>query len=181
MCGVQQEKNFQQVVTLFTLHARVDTYCGMCHVTHGWHLDSNHSAVAALGATGFFMLCDKNTHMYLTLVDMPPSVTTFGTGLGYILERGGCPLAQFCHVNFISCPNVATAMVQPPGFGRIPTQCSVWRFALRNSPDTKFPRTHRRVLWCTLVLPHTPLLDYQVARFYNCSGKTDHKVQLAVA
>ena len=74
------------------------------------------------GMASFFMLCDENTHLYLTVVDMPRAVTEVRSMGDAAPNPEHCPLRYFPHCNSIfstgSDTVIATAHV-PRGVGII--------------------------------------------------------------
>ena len=59
--------------------SQVGTCRGACRTNPGWHLEFKAKMVTDTpslpGTARFFMFCDENTHLYLTVVDMPRAVT----------------------------------------------------------------------------------------------------------
>ena len=53
------------------------------------------------GTASFFMLCDKNTQLYLMVVDMPRAVTEVRRMGDAAPSAEHCPLCHFCHGNSI--------------------------------------------------------------------------------
>ena len=118
----------------------------------------------------FFMLCDESTHLYLTVVDMPRAVMEVRSMGVTAPSPGHCPSRHFCHGGSIVCTGSSTVLATvhvPPGVGIIFRNVHFRGFALQSPLDPQFSATHGRVVWCTLVPPQTPLLDYRMARYYS--------------
>ena len=154
--------------------SQAGTCCGACRTNPGWHLEFKAKTVTDTpslpGTASFFMLCDENTHLYLTVVDMPRAVTEVRSMGDATPSPEHCPLRQFCHGNSIISTGSDTVLATvhvPPGVGIILRNVQFGGFAVRSPPDPQFSATCGRVLWCTLVPPQTPLLDYRMARYYG--------------
>ena len=88
-------------ITLFELvepeEKKKGVSCKLCRSNPGWHLQSKANTVVDRpvlpGTTRFFMLCDENTHLYLTVLDMPPPVTTVRAAVEDAPEAEDCPFA----------------------------------------------------------------------------------------
>ena len=137
---------------------------GVCCTNPSWHLEFQAKTVtdvpSLLGTASFFMLCDQNTYLYLTVLDMPRAVTDVRS-----------PLRWFCHGNSIvsTAFNTVLATVHappPPGVGIILRNVPFGGFVVLCAPHPHFSATCGRVLGCTLVPPQTLLLDYVTARWY---------------
>ena len=52
--------------------------CGLCRTNPTWQLEFKAKTITVIpnlrGRASFFMLCDENTHLYLTVPDMPRGV-----------------------------------------------------------------------------------------------------------
>ena len=52
---------------------------GMCRTILGWHLEFEAKTVTDISSllctTSLLMVCHENTHLYLTVLDMPRAVT----------------------------------------------------------------------------------------------------------
>ena len=66
----------------------------------------------------------------------------------------------------IGCDIVLATDHVLPGMGIILRNLQLGGFAIRSPRDPQISATRGRVLWCTLVPPQTPLLDYGMARYY---------------
>ena len=150
--------------------SQAGTCCGACRTNPGWHLEFKAKTVTDIpslpGTASFFMLCDENTHLYLTVVDTEVRSMHGGTAL----SPEHCPLRHFCHGNTIVSTGFDTVLATvhvPSGVGIILRNVQFGGFAVRSPPDPQFSATRGRVLWCTLVPPQTPLLDYHTARYYG--------------
>ena len=53
------------------------------------------------GTASFFMLCAEKTHLYLTVLDMPPEVMEVRSMRDTAPSLAGCPLRQVCYGNAI--------------------------------------------------------------------------------
>ena len=91
-----------------------------------WHLEFKAKTVTDTrslpGTASFFMLCDENTHLYLTVVDMPRAVTEERTMGDSAPTPEQCPLCLFCHGNSIISTGSDTVLATvhaPPGVGII--------------------------------------------------------------
>ena len=154
--------------------SQAGTPCGVCRTNPGWHLEFKAKTVtdtpSVPGTASFFMLCNENTHLYLTLVDMPRAVTEVPCMGEAAPSPEHCPLGHFCHGNTIistgSDTLVATVHVRP-GVGITLRNEQFAGFVVQSPPDPQLSATRGRVLWCTLVLPQMPLLDYLMARHYG--------------
>ena len=137
--------------------------CVMCHTNPGWHLEFKAKTVAFIpslpGTASFFMLCVENTHLYLTVLDMPRGVTEVRSMGDATPSPKDCPLLEFCHgnsiVSTVSDTVLATFHV-PPGVDVFLRNVQFGGFAFRCAPDPQFSATHSRVLWCVLVPPQRP-------------------------
>ena len=145
-----------------------------CRTKPGWHLEFKTKTVTDTpslpGTASFFMLCDENTHLYLTVVDMPRAVTEVRSMGDAAPSPEHCPLRHFCHGNSIISTGSDTVLATvhvPPGVGIIVRNVRFGGFVVRSPPHPQFSATRGRVLWCTLVPPQTPLLDYRMARYYG--------------
>ena len=97
-----------------------------CRTNPGWHLESKAKTVTdiptILGTASFFMLCDENTHLYVTVVDMPRAVMEVRSMGDTAPSLEHCPLRHFCHGNSIVSivsDIVLTTVHVPPGVGII--------------------------------------------------------------
>ena len=151
--------------------------CWVCRTNRGWHLEFKAKTVTNIpslpGTASFFMLCDMlcdNTHLYLMVPDMPRAITEVRSTGEAAPSPEDCPLRQFCHgnsmVSTISDTLLATVHAPPP-----PVWVSFFAMysfrgsAGRSARDPHFSATRGRVVWCTLVPPQTPLLDYRMAQY----------------
>ena len=70
--------------------------CRIC-----WHLEFKAKTVTDVpslpGTACFFMLCDENTHLYLTVLDMPRAVTEVHSMGDAATSPEDCPLRWFCN------------------------------------------------------------------------------------
>ena len=155
--------------------SQAGTCCGACRTNPSWHLEFKAKTVTDTpslpGTASFFMLCDENTHLYLTVVDMPRAVTEVRSMGDAAPSPEHGPLRHFCHGNSIISTGSDTVLATihvPPGVGIILRNAQFGGFAVRSPPDPQCSATRGRVLWCTLVPPLTPLLDYRMARYYGC-------------
>ena len=176
---LQQEAKRQQKVPLHAVSRRASVpgllsgryMLWACRTNPSWHLEVKAKTVADIpslpGTASFFMLYDENTHLYL---DMPRAVTEVQSMGDTAPSPAHCPLRHFCHgisiVSTISDAVLATVHV-PPDVGIILRNVQFGSFAARSPFDPQFSATRGRVLWCTLVPPQTPLLDYHMARYYG--------------
>ena len=76
-----------------------------------------------------------------------------GGGGGSIISTGSNTVLATIHV--------------PPGVGIILRNVQFGGFVVLSPLDPQFLATRGRVLWCTLVPPQTPLLDYRMSRYYG--------------
>ena len=148
--------------------------CRSCRTNPGWHLEFKAKTVidtpSLSGTASFFMLCDENTHLYLTVVDMPRAVTEVRRTGDTAPSLEHRPLRQVCHGNSIISTGFDTVLATvhaPRGVGIILRNVQFGGFIAGSPPYPQFPATRGRVLWCTLFLPQTPLLDYCMARYYG--------------
>ena len=149
--------------------SQAGTCCGACRTNPDWHLEFKAKTVTDIpklpGMASFFMLCDENTHLYLTVVDMPRAVTEVRSMGDAAPSPEQCPLCHFCHgnsiVSTVSDTVLATVHV-PPGVGIILRTYTVRNlyvavqfggFAVRSPPNLQFSATRGRVLWRTLLPP----------------------------
>ena len=150
--------------------SQAGTCCAACCTNPGWHLEFKAKTVTNTpllpGTASFFMLFDENTHLYLTMDDMPRAVTEVRSIGDTAPSPEHSPLRQFCHGNSIISTG-SRHRSRPPGVGIILCSVKFGGFGVRSPPDPQFSATHGRVLWCTLVPPQTPLLDYGMARYYG--------------
>ena len=115
------------------------------------------------------MLCNENGHLCLTVVDMPQAVTGVRSMGDAAPSLQHCPWRQVCHGNSIVSTGSDTILATvhvPLGVGIILRNVQSGGFAVRSPRDPQFSATGGRVLWCTLVPPQMPLLDYRMARYY---------------
>ena len=154
--------------------SKAGTCCGSCRTNPGWHLEFKTKLVTDTpclpGTASFFMLCDENTNLYLTVVHMPRAVTEVRSMRDAAPSPEHCPLRHFCHCNSIISTGSDTVLATvhvPPGVGIILCNIHFGGFSVQSPPNPQFSATRRRVLWCTLVPPQTPLLDYRMARYYG--------------
>ena len=116
------------------------------------------------------MLCDENTHLYLTVVDMPRAITEVRSMGHAAPSPEHCPMPPFCHGYFIISTGSDTVLATvhvPLGVGILLRNVQFGGFAVQPPPDPQFSATRGRVLWCTPVSPQTPLFDYRMARYYG--------------
>ena len=154
--------------------SQASTCSRACRTNLDWHLEFKAKTVtdtASLPCTAsFFMLCDENTHLYLTLVDMPRAFIELRAMGDVAPSPEHRPLRHFCHGNSIistgSDTILATAHI-PLAVAMILSNVQLGGFAIRSPLDPQFSATRGRVLWCTLVPPRTPLFDYRMARYYG--------------
>ena len=81
----------------------------------------------------FFMLCDENTHLYLTVVDMPRAATEVGSLGDAAPSTEHCPLRYFCHGNSIISTGFDTVLATvhvPPGVGMMLRNVQFGGFAI---------------------------------------------------
>ena len=94
--------------------SQAGTCCGACRTNPGWHLEFKAKTVtdtpSVPGTASFFMLCDENTHLYLTVVDMPRAVTEVRSMGDAAPSPEHCPLRQFCHGNSIISTGTDTVL-----------------------------------------------------------------------
>ena len=151
--------------------SQASTFCGACRTNPGWHLEFKAKTVTeSPGTASFFMLCNENTHLYLTVVDMPRAVTEVRSMGDAAPSPEHCPLRHFCHGNSIISNGSDTVLATvhvPPGGGVILRNVHFGGFVVWSHPDPQLSATRGRVLWCTLVPLQTPLLDYRMARDYS--------------
>ena len=154
--------------------SQVGTCCGAYRTNPGWHLEFKAKTVTDTpclpGTASFFMLCDEKTHLYITVVDMPRAVTEVRSMGDVALSHEHCPLRHFCHGNSSISTGSDTVLATvhappPPGVIVILRNVQFGGFAVRSYPDPRFSATRGRILWCMLVPPQTPLLDYCMARY----------------
>ena len=108
--------------------------CGVCRTNLGWHLEFKAKTVTDItslpGTASFFLLCDENTHLYLTVPDMPRVVTEVRSIGDAAPSPEDCPLCQFCHgnsiVSTVSDTVLATVHPPPPRCGYHSLQCTAW-------------------------------------------------------
>ena len=86
MHRLPQEAKHQQKVPLYLCqeelvrrsYSQAGICCGVCCTNPGWHLEFKAKTVADIPSlpctASFFVLCDENTHFYLTVLDMPRAV-----------------------------------------------------------------------------------------------------------
>ena len=163
--------------------SQAGTCCGACRTNPRWHLEIKANMVTDTpslpGTTSFFMLCDENTQLCLTVVDMPRAVTEVRSMGDAAPSLEHCPLRHFCHGNSIISTGSDTVLATvhvPPVVGIILRSVQFGGFAVRSPPDPHFSATRGRVLWCTLVPPQTPLLDYRMARYYGWITPRDKQI-----
>ena len=108
--------------------SQAGTCCGACRTNPGWHLEFNAKTVTDTpslpGTASFFMLCDENTHLYLTVVDMPRAVTEVRSMGDTAAGPEHCPLRQFCHGNTIISTGSGTVIATvhvPLGVSVVPS------------------------------------------------------------
>ena len=154
--------------------SQVGTCCGTCRTNPGWLLECKGKTVTDTpslpGTASFFMLYDKNTHLYLTVVDMPQAVTEVRSIGDAAASEEHCPLRQSRHgnpiISTISDTVLATLHV-PPGVGFILRNLRFGGFVVQSPPYPQFSAARGCVLWCTLVPVQMPLLDYRMAQYYG--------------
>ena len=125
--------------------SQAGTCCGACRTNPGWHLEFKAKMVTDIpslpGMASFFMLCDENTHLYLTVVDIPWAVTEVRSMGDAAPSPEHCPLRHFCHgnsiVSTVSDAVLATVHV-PPGVGIILRRVRFGGFSVRSPPDPQF-------------------------------------------
>ena len=80
----------------------------------------------------FFMLCDENTHLFLTVVGMPQAVTELRSMGDAAPRPEHCPLRQLCHGNSIisSGSDTVLATVHFPRCRYHSSQRTVWGASL---------------------------------------------------
>ena len=147
----------------------------MCRTKPSWHLEFKTKTVTDVpslpGTASFFMLCDENTHVYLTVLDMPRAVMEVRSLWDATPSSEDCPLRQFCQANSIvstASDTVLATVHVPAGVGIFLRNVQYGGFAFWSAPDLQFSATPGRVLWCTLVPPQLPLLDDRTVRYYGC-------------
>ena len=140
--------------------SQVGACYGACRTNPCWHLEFKAKTVTVTPSlpctASFFMLCDENTHVYLTVVDMPREVTEVRSMGDAAPSPEHCPLRHFCHGNSIistSSDTVLTTVHAPPGVGIILCNVRFGGFVVRSPPDPQLSATCGCVLWCTLVPP----------------------------
>ena len=150
-------------------------FCGgVCRTYSGWHLECKVKRVTDIpclpGTASFFMLCNENTDFYLTVLHMPRAAREVWSVGDAAPCPEDCPLRQVCRGNTMvstASHTVLATVHVPPGVGIILRYVHSGNFAVRSAPDLHFSATHGGVLWCTLLPPQTPLLEYCMARYYD--------------
>ena len=146
----------------------------MCRANPSWRLELKAKTVTYIpslpGVASFFMLCDENTHLYRTVLDMPRAVTKLRSMGDTAPSPKDCPLRQFCHGNSIVSTAFDTVLATihvPRGVGIIFRNVQFGDFAVRCAPDLQVSAMHGHILWCTLVPSQMPLFDYGVVQYYG--------------
>ena len=134
--------------------SQAGTCYGACRSNPGWHLEFKAKTVTDIprlsGTASFFMLCDQNIHLCLTVVDIFQTHTEVRSMGDAAPSPEHCPLCHFCHCNSmvstVSHTVLATVHI-PPGVGISLRNIQFGGFVVRSHVrlhDTKDKKRHIR-------------------------------------